>query len=495
VKRYIIYIPNGLNTPEFEILLSKAQILIDAKKNVEIITLGGGFNEKVYATSTNIFSQNSIDLACKYKRNLGFKKLKGKFKLTYTPALKNLKSKFSHLKFRNRKDVNKILIEGSDIGAAALSSYINLTRDANLDGLLVKNTVLNLMNTSLNLYYFFKHKINKNDHVFMFSGRNNEYRPLFRFAVKNKIKISNLEFSGDGESNKGIRDFKDRLAHDPFTIKTEVNRHWKKSTKKNKCDHYFMYIKAGRVVNDKASYVLKQDKSLLPKEWDNKKRNIVYFTSSEDEYAALGGIFDKTIYKNQTESLKMIVKDINKYKDKDIYFWIRCHPNLQGVFWKYNAEVFKLHDPKNRVFVVDPSSKVSSYRMLENCEKIINYQSRTGIEAVYWRKPSIIVGRAIFDELGGTYNPKSHQQAMKWILDKNLKPKSMLVAIKYASFWVEGGFRYKYMTGSMRYGYKFKNTALKFNLSNKIFYYLGKVLQHYFLNYFINFKLSFLKKR
>ena len=49
-KKYLLYIPNGLYTPEFEIMLSKAQILIDEKKDVEIVTLGGGgFNGEVYA--------------------------------------------------------------------------------------------------------------------------------------------------------------------------------------------------------------------------------------------------------------------------------------------------------------------------------------------------------------------------------------------------------------------------------------------------------------
>ncbi len=315
-----------------------------------------------------------------------------------------------------------------------------------------------------------------------------------RLATKNNIKVSVLEFSGDGESNKGIRDFKDQLAQDPQTIKREVNKHWKKSTKTNKCDHYFLYIKAGRVVNDKASYVLKQKKNLLPKKWNNNKRNIVYFTSSQDEYSALGGVFDQTIYKDQNASIKMIIKELKKNDDKNICLWIRCHPNLEKVFWKYNSDVFKLHDPDNRIYVVKPSSKISSYTMLENCEKIINYASRTGIEAVYWRKPSIIVGRAIFDQLGGTYNPKSHAEAIKLILKKNLKPKPMLVPIKYASFWVEGGFKYKYMTGSMRYGYKFKNRSLKLSKSKKNLYFVGKFLEYYVYNFLINFKFSFLKK-
>ena len=48
---------------------------------------------------------------------------------------------------------------------------------------------------------------------------------------------------------------------------------WKyKSSKDNKCDYYFKYKKAGRVINDKASYILKQKKKLLPHQWDKKKR-------------------------------------------------------------------------------------------------------------------------------------------------------------------------------------------------------------------------------
>ena len=495
MKKYIIYIPNGLNTPEFEIMLSKAQLLIDEDKHVEIITCGGGNGEKIYATSKNIFSLSSIDQICKSQRSKGFSMLKGNFKLTYTPPLIDYKSKYKKYEFRDRRKINNILVDGIDLGSCALSSYMNQTRDADLDGLLVKKTIQQLFNTSLNLYYFFKKKIDKNHHIYLFNGRNNEYRPLLRLATKNKIKVSVIEFSGDGESNKGIRDFKDQLAQDPETIKREVNRHWQKSTKTNKCDHYFLYIKSGRVVNDKASYVLKQKKNLLPKNWDNKKRNIVYFTSSQDEYSALGGVFDKTIYKDQNTSIKMIIKEFKKKDDKNICLWIRCHPNLEKVFWKYNSDVFKFHDPSRRIYVVKPSSKISSYTMLENCEKIINYASRTGIEAVYWRKPSIIVGRAIFDQLGGTYNPKSHKEAIKLIFKKNLKPKPMIVPIKYASFWVEGGFKYKYMTGSMRYGYRFKRKSLNLSKNQKYFYYFGKFLEYYVYNYLINFKFSFLKKR
>ena len=70
--------------------------------------------------------------------------------------------------------------------------------------------------------------------------------------------------------------------------------------------------KAGRVINDKASYILKQNKKLLPENWDKTNTNVVYFTSSQDEYSCHGGIYDKTIYKNQKESLYKITKSFKK---------------------------------------------------------------------------------------------------------------------------------------------------------------------------------------
>ena len=58
--------------------------------------------------------------------------------------------------------------------------------------------------------------------------------------------------------------------------------------------------------------------------WDQKKRNIVYFTSSQDEYAALGGEYDQLVYKDQFDSIKKIADSIKKEKNKDIIFGLNA---------------------------------------------------------------------------------------------------------------------------------------------------------------------------
>jgi hypothetical protein len=61
-ERKLVYIPNALVSPEFELLLSKAQEILDAGENLDLITCSG---KKNYACSLNIYGQASICFSCK----------------------------------------------------------------------------------------------------------------------------------------------------------------------------------------------------------------------------------------------------------------------------------------------------------------------------------------------------------------------------------------------------------------------------------------------
>lgn len=491
----MVYIPSSLNSPEFEILLSKSQIILDQKKDLDIIICGGG---KDYACANNIFAQPKICKICKKNTKKGLDKLKGKYNLLRTPKIIKKKHKPPSNLSNSPNKIKKLNIGNFDIGLSVYSSYINSSRDHDFQGYLSKYSLNKLYSTSLMLNGFFKNYImmNKIKKIILYNGRHNHTRVLVRAGQLNKIETEVMEFSGDGESNKGVRSFYNHLPTDINYLYYLIMKNWDISSKSNKCDYFFKYKAAGRLIGDKASYVLKQKSNLVPINWDYKKRNIVYFTSSQDEYSALGGEYDRTIYKNQTSSIKMIIKDIKKHnKKKNICFWIRCHPNLEHVFWDYNDSINQFHDPDNNIFVIPPASPVSSYKIMRICEKVITYNSLTGIEAVYWNKPSIVLGRRVYEKLNCIYSPKSHNSNLKLILNKNLKPKNKNGAIKFASFWVEGGYKIKYLTGSMRYGYQYKKESLRLVGMEKWQYYIEKFKQLYLYNYIISFKLSKILKR
>ena len=165
-------------------------------------------------------------------------------------------------------------------------------------------------------------------------------------------------------------------------------------------------------------------------------------------------------------------------------------PVFRKSFWKYNSDIFKLHEPDKNIYVIKPASKISSYKLLMNADKVISYNSLMGIEAVYWGKPSILLGRRPYENLEVVYKPKNHLSVMNLIFKENLLPKNKLGAIKYASFWVEGGFTLPNFSGSMSKGYKFKKKNLRIRGFDKFFYYFAKIIQYYFYNYLINYKIK-----
>jgi|TARA_B110000027_G_scaffold24976_1_gene27279 hypothetical protein len=486
---YIIYIPTGLNSPMLEILLSEAQKLINMKKKVEIVLLN---HDDIFACSKNIFSQKYISQASSEKIKLGLKTLIGNFKVDYIKIKDQYEKIINKTSFSDSEKFKNFKFENVDFGNAVFSSYVGLSRDTNFDGYLKTYSCKNLLISSLNIYFYFKKKIfNNKCKIILYNGRHNEARPIVRLCQNKKILLNVLEFSGDGEKNVGVRRFINHLPTDLKDMEKIIKDFWKYSaSKNNKCDYYFKYKKAGRIINDRASYILKQEKKLLPNGWDKTKKNIVYFTSSQDEYSCLGGIYDHTIYKNQHESIIKIVNSFKKLNDKSYNLFIRCHPYLEKVFWKYNQDIINIHDPKNKIFVIKPSSPVSSYEMLFQSDKVITYNSQTGIEAVYWEKPSIILGRRIYENLNCVYQPKNHNDTMNLIFRKNLKAKEKLGALKFASYWVEGGYTYNDFTGSMKLGYKFKKKKIVNTYFVKTLYLMAKGMQYYFYNFILNYQFG-----
>ena len=494
---YYIYIPTGLNSPMLEILLSEAQDLIKKKLKVEFILFKFG---EVFSCSKNIFSQKLISVASEEKIKLGLKKIKGQYTVSYIENTKDYNYIIDKLSY-DPESLMKFKFDGIDFGNAIYSSYVGLSRDAEFDGLLRKYSLKKLLKSSLNIYFFFKKKLNQNSKLILYNGRHNESRPIVRYCNKKSISVDVMEFSGDGEKNIGVRRFKNHLPTDLKNMEKNIKTFWKtESPQNNKCDYYFKYKRAGRVINDRVSYILKQKKKLLPDGWDKEKKNIVYFTSSQDEYSCLGGIYNQTIYKNQNDSIFKIVKEFkrNKNKRKKYNLFIRCHPYLEKVFWKYNRNVINLHEPESNIYVVKPGSSVSSYEMLLNADKVITYNSQTGIEAVYWEKPSILLGRRVYENLNCVYKPKNHNEVMRLIFKDKLKAKSKLGSIIYASYWVDGGFTYNSFSGSMKLGYKFKKNYIDNSRYVKFLYLISKGLQYYFYNYILNYQLgkilNFLKK-
>ncbi len=473
--RKLIYIPNGIMVPEIHVMLSLTQNLIDDKKNkVRIITCGG---DKDFACSKNVFAIKEICKACVMQRKKAISTLKGNFEVI--EIKKKIKKKFQF----NFKNVKNLYYEKMDFGLGVYSSYTNTTRDSELDGKLAKKSTSLLFNTSTEIFHFFKEhlKTNKYDEIITFNSRMNERRPLFRFANKKKLKISNYEKL----TIEKFYNFKNNFSQDRKFLKKQIN--YFNSINKNysyKREREFYrkkFFGKEDTINPKI-YSSDQVINKLPTNWNDKKKNIVFFTASDDEYQSFGKNFNPLFLKNQKNIIEQTCKLIEG--KKDYHLWIRIHPRWDNVRW-FDKDFYKLILKKyQNVGIIYPKEDISSYTMVIKSFKVICFWSLLIAEAAYWRKEKTIsLTRNDYSELGIAITPESFSHYKKIIFQKKkIEKKIEIKALKWAHFFLQAGKKIKYFKGTMHTGYTFRNNKLSFDPTSGYFYLIGKLKEKFLIN-------------
>jgi capsule polysaccharide export protein KpsC/LpsZ len=202
---------------------------------------------------------------------------------------------------------------------------------------------------------------------------------------------------------------------------------------------FFDKKRIGISVDDK-SYTKNQKPNLLPENVDLSKRIITIFNSSDDEYASLGKEWDYKLSKSRLTTLDAIFEYF-KNKD-DFHFYLRIHPNLANVKYKYVKDLEKLRKHSNLTIIL-PTSPINSYSLLDISEKIITFGSTIGVEAIYNKKPAILLNTCFTMGLNVYYMPKSHNELFLMI-EENLKPKEILPVLKYAFHRISFGTKFTY---------------------------------------------------
>ena len=264
---------------------------------------------------------------------------------------------------------------------------------------------------------------------------------------------------------------------------------------------FFIKKNRGELIHDKAVYIKNQDKNLLPINWNKNQHNIVIFTSSEDEYNTLGGDYEKTVYPNQSEGLLKICNSFASLLSRNIKLknshkiWIREHPNVKNIPWNYSKSYLNKLKKNSFIEFIGADSKISTYKLLDNCSKSVCFASIMGVEANYWQKPSIILSRRVYDSFKNSfYVPKNHNEVMKLIMRNTLRSKSKIGSLIYANYWSNASKKINYFEGKNNLFY-FKNRLLKDNAFINLFLKFLKFKQQRFDNYLINFYFSKFKKK
>lgn len=188
------------------------------------------------------------------------------------------------------------------------------------------------------------------------------------------------------------------------------------------------------------SFLDLQSAGALPEDWDSKRKNIVIFNSSEDEFAGIGDEWKNHVYEMQNEGVRKIVTEgLERYPS--VHFYLRMHPNLIGV---ENQDVSRLRAIQSNNFsLIEADSSISTYALLDAADKVVSFGSTVGIEATFWGKPSIMAGHSFYEHLGAVYCPENHDEVMAMI-GQDLPPCPKLGAVIYGYHLRTFGTEFKY---------------------------------------------------
>lgn len=364
-----------------------------------------------------------------------------------------------NLKYNNIDDIKRLEYKNINIGLGALSGYISKSR--NLSPLIdddfryffnenLYNSIITVEACSIAIEKF------KPEHIVLYNGRFADSKPIWQLALKYNLPYTTLEaIYGINHNYKAI--YENSTAHSIDKNTELINYYWDNSSldldSRIKIGRSFFEKRRNAEYSGDKVYAKNQIKDLLPENWDFSKKNIVIFNSSEDEFAALGGEYDKfKIFNSQLEGL-FFIKNVLK-NNEEINITLRIHPNLSNIHYSYATDLLKLKS--NNFEVIEANSKISSYALINNADTVIVFNSTIGIESVYWNKPTILLSGSLYYKLDCCYIPDSKERFVNLLLAE-LKPKDKFNTYKYGYYLLN-----EERKGPAEYDYTWSNKDIRF---------------------------------
>lgn len=360
-------------------------------------------------------------------------------------------------RFANVEELKACHVGSFDIGYAVLSSVVSQLRDPDVD--LGKHTDL-VERTLRNAFVVYRSIANfldahPVDRFYVFNGRFAPLRAALRACQERGVTC----FTHDrGFDLRHYALFRDTFLHDRAYREQQIREAWERAgaDREATAARWFQARSEGDG-GSWFSYVQHQRAASLPRDWDPRKRNVVVFLSSEDEFVAVGDCWRNPLYRDQTHAIRAIVQSL-RGNSRDVHLYLRVHPNLAGVDNRQTRELAEVAAPF--VTVIGADDPISSYALLRAAEKVVTFGSTLGIEAVYWGVPSVLAGTSYYRNLGATYNPGSHAEMIEMI-GRPLPPKPVTPALIYGHYFATFGTPFRYFSPDGIFSGTFKGRRIK----------------------------------
>ena len=427
----------GFRFPQTNVMAEEIMELQSQTSDIVAVTCGG-------CLKSCFCNPEGYSVICAYCKACQ-RNIYGQIGCGFRPAaIGRLDEKAKHdFKFKTIAEIKSITYRDVYVGYGVLSDYASTTRSGNY---VFETPVIEYLKGKLDETCAYVDKVTelfdreRPDVVSIFNGRFMEERAFFDIAKARNIPVRVNEVVPDEPGVKGWRKivFDGCLPHDIDANTKMINDLWNASpvpeSERWKIGADFFERRAVGKGANSVDIVFTQDQQigLLPEHFDRRAKNIVVFNSSEDEFVAIGREFDRhDIFPDQLSGIETILEAL---KDTDYNVIVRIHPNLSGINDSFVNRLYDLPRKYRNATIIPPESRISSYTLLENAEKVVTFGSTMGIEAVYWGKPSVLLRAAYYKNLDGCYKPRNKDEAIA-LLTQTLAPGSKEGAIRYG-FWL-----------------------------------------------------------
>lgn len=349
-------------------------------------------------------------------------------------------------------ELKSIQHRGADIGMGVASSLISRTHNSRFSPAAHARTVRRALAGAKAVYDYAHSLISeyRPSRVYLFNGRLCHPRAALRAAQHLGVDIG-IHDRGADISRFVVRRF---ILHDRKKVQAEIANAWAESGDSGeaiaKAHEWFEDRRNGRP-KDWFSFTTRQRPSHLP-ELPPEKRIVSYFSSSDDEFAAIGDEYEWKGWRDQIHSVESLIEILSRLPNSQLV--VRIHPHLTRKHPDDLARWLQVGRGDDSVTVIGPESPVDSYALLEASDIVVTGGSTIGLEAVYWRKPSILLGPSDYDELNAVHIARS-RDALKALLEREDLEVDPIKTLAYGHYRATYGQKFSYFTAYSLTGGRF----------------------------------------
>lgn len=305
-----------------------------------------------------------------------------------------------------------------DVGMGATSSVISQTRDSTFRPADHRELVAHVLQGALAVFDFVSDELDRQrpDLVYVFNARMAYDRSVLRACETRSVPFLIYE-TASSLDKFWLRPF---TTHDRVHLQDEMLATWNQVRDRpdatSVAAQWFVERREGRP-RDEPSYTRLQTASRLPDDIPS-GRIVAYFSSSDDEYIAVSDDYRWEVWPHQLDAVRSLTRVVARLNDAHLV--VRVHPHLVAKHPIERKRWMELEGTSARLTVIAPESEVDTYALVEAADVVVTGGSTVGVEAVFWGRPSILLGPSHYDRLGVVHRAHDEDELERLLRDPAL---------------------------------------------------------------------------